>query len=403
MQLKQYVVLALSVGMAATQQVEAREKLDPAEIQGNYTLNQNLSTSKCKGPNITVSYDSSTSTLSSEQFAIPNIEEGLVLVKSVDDNGDQVQQRVSLNKDTVTMTDETVNPESDNGGVLKSNSLNIQYQNGQLAIYNVENGKQVNNGFCTYDRQASQQNDLSEDPKNAPKHLGPEWLYHPGFYAIIGSMQDASFIFVESKENGLLFHACEAGVGNGDDVIAGNTMPNQCGYLLHPDGQVQIPPDMLLHETMGAKRILTTALKVAAGGAMIGFSNMSVGYATNAAAIGNALLPMDPIGELKTFNKAKNVVRQMLSFGTLSNTNQDHQIVTELLPDPYQMIHDGMQAELIDIVSKMEKTNKVLKLQYGYGYHAQENQKYMQMLKGQSSGSAGSTVQAPTPAPAPSN
>jgi hypothetical protein len=163
----------------------------------------------------------------------------------------------------------------------------------------------------------------------------PDWLTKPGFKAILGSLQDQDFIYIESRADGLIFRHCE--MDDQPDVIAGNQMPDTCPTFLNNDG-IAVPADLLMRGTLGLKRIMITSGKVALGGGIIVLESMTWGYASDSAAAVDSIIPSNPIQDVQDLTKAQKTMRDLVKYGNQSNQAKDGQIVTELLRDPYDEI-----------------------------------------------------------------
>jgi hypothetical protein len=206
----------------------------------------------------------------------------------------------------------------------------------------------------------------------------PDWLTKPGFKAILGSIQDQNFIYIESRADGLIFRHCE--MDDQPDVIAGNQMPDTCPTFLNNDS-IAIPADLLMKGTLGLRRVILTTGKVALGSGIIVLESMTWGYASDGAAAADSLVPSDPIQEVRDLTKAQRTMRDLVKYGNQSNQAKDGQIVTELLKDPYDDIKDGVTEELMDVVKEMIKNDKTINDKWKAAYHELMNQRYAQMLK----------------------
>jgi len=390
--MRRIAVLALPCALVLANSASAYamgRKLDLRQIEGKYALVSDQSDPQC-AREIAVHFDSAHAELDSESFQFSRIDQGSQVLNHTtgsDGNPVLVTEETKLGSDTLTQIIEASETDSDGQRSEVSAVKNIlQYRGGLLVKYTSMDGVVSAQGLCTYVSSANSSmtpEGLADFDETAyfegAKHEGPEWLYHPGFRAVLGSIQDQSFIFIESRADGLIFRSCEVGAGNGDDVIAGNQMPNACAPILNND-TVAIPPNLLLDQTLGLKRVLLTATKVVASGAVIGLTNMSWGLATSGAAMLNSVMPTDPIQDIKDYTQAKNVIDQMLKYGGMSEKKQDNSIVTELLDEPYDDIKAGVLSELTGIIKQMNKSDVTLDLRRKLTYHALVNKRYAAML-----------------------
>jgi hypothetical protein len=218
----------------------------------------------------------------------------------------------------------------------------------------------------------------------------PDWLTKSGFKAILGSLQDQDFIYIESRADGLVFRHCE--MDDQPDVIAGNAMPDTCPTFLNNDS-IAVPADLLMKGALGLKRIMLTTGKVALGGGIIVLESMTWGYASDSAAAVDSIIPSNPIQDVQDLTKAQKTMRDLVKYGNQSNQTKDGQIVTELLRDPYDEIKEGVTEELLGVVKEMLKNDKTLDAKWKAAYHTLINERYAQLLN---------KKPAVTPAPQPS-
>lgn len=205
----------------------------------------------------------------------------------------------------------------------------------------------------------------------------PDWLRKPGFKAIIGSINDTDFVYIESREDGLIFRHCE--IGDQPDVIAGTAMPDTCPSFLTTD--IAIPPELLMKGTFGLKRVLETSARVGAVGGIFVMGAFSWGYASQGALAAGSFISEDPIQEIKDLHKVQKVFKDMIKYGDKSFSNRDGQVITELVHDSYDNIKQGVTIELLAVVKEMMKKDKSIDLKWKVAYHTLINQRYAQLAK----------------------
>ena len=249
---------------------------------------------------------------------------------------------------------------------------------------------------------------MGKHPKvKEPDHA---WLDHQGFRAVIASVLDKSFIYIESTENGLVFRACtepeavgakgSRGTGKGKakgEAVADSVTPppssdgiddpSQCPTILNNE-DIAIPAELFMKHSLGIGRILMTAVRVVVDGAVIVAADMGTGFsfaktipfsiaAVSAKSVTN-IHSDNPIQSLTDLANAQNETKKLLKYGDMSADLHDGQIVTVLLVQRYSDIIDGVTQELMDIVKKKirDDGDGSLGLKWELDYHQRINDQY---------------------------